>query len=441
MTDFAMDGRPPYAFTPTVPGHPSQSPGAPLLPLSTSGDGMRLFAVAFVNMLLVLATLGIYRFWWRARLRRWLWSSIRIGNDSLVYTGSGWEMFRGFLIAVCILAVLLLMVQLGLTFLGMSFFNGHPAALQLSILGVAPFLAYAQYKGRAYVLSRTAWRGIRFGMDRGVAGYILRFVMFWLITILTLGLLLPLQQFQLERYLVDRTYFGDRRFRQTGTWLGLMRPWLLVWALMIVPAVLFALSFLPAAAAAIGPAGVTALQMIVPPIWVFGIFVAPFLYSARSFSYLHSHKTIGAGVQLQAGLSARSIIAVYLRYLAILGLVSVALAVIVLTLLSAALPDIADLRSALHELRATGRLDDLRIGALTGSSTMPFLAIPLLVAVLIAAFSALTTATYTLPMLRRSVRAITICYPAELFHATQRMREARSQADGFADALDVDLGL
>lgn len=48
------------------------------------------------NYFLTLITIGIYRFWAATRLRRYLWSNIRIGGDGLEYTGTGRELFLGF---------------------------------------------------------------------------------------------------------------------------------------------------------------------------------------------------------------------------------------------------------------------------------------------------------------------------------------------------------
>src|SRR5215467_7699377 len=58
------------------------------------------------NFFLTLVTIGIYRFWAATRLRRYLWSNIRIGGDGLEYTGTGRELFLGFLVALAVLAPL-----------------------------------------------------------------------------------------------------------------------------------------------------------------------------------------------------------------------------------------------------------------------------------------------------------------------------------------------
>ena len=65
-------------------------------------------------------TLGIYQFWTRARLRRYIWSSILPGGDYFEYTGTGLEKFLGFLIALVVLAVYLGLLQVAFSFVGFN---------------------------------------------------------------------------------------------------------------------------------------------------------------------------------------------------------------------------------------------------------------------------------------------------------------------------------
>jgi len=84
-----------------------------------------------------------------------------------------------------------------------------------------PIIFFARYRARRYILSRSTWLGIRFGMDPGAWGYAWRACMYWLLTVLTLGLFWPLKTFQLEKYLTDRSWYGNARFVQHGSGFGL----------------------------------------------------------------------------------------------------------------------------------------------------------------------------------------------------------------------------
>ena len=70
-----------------------------------------LYKIFIVNVLLGLVTLGIYRFWGKTRMRRYLWSHLGYDGDRFEYTGTGGELFRGFLVVAAVLFV----VGLGMT--------------------------------------------------------------------------------------------------------------------------------------------------------------------------------------------------------------------------------------------------------------------------------------------------------------------------------------
>src|SRR5215475_76852 len=52
---------------------------------------------------LLMVTLGIYRFWLTTDIRRYLWSNTELNGESFEYTGTARELLLGFLIAVAIL--------------------------------------------------------------------------------------------------------------------------------------------------------------------------------------------------------------------------------------------------------------------------------------------------------------------------------------------------
>jgi len=52
---------------------------------------------------LLMFTLGIYRFWLTTDIRRFLWSNTELAGESFEYTGTARELLLGFLIAIAIL--------------------------------------------------------------------------------------------------------------------------------------------------------------------------------------------------------------------------------------------------------------------------------------------------------------------------------------------------
>ena len=57
----------------------------------------------FAARVLLMLTLGIYRFWLTTDIRRFLWSNTELAGESFEYTGTARELLLGFLIAIAIL--------------------------------------------------------------------------------------------------------------------------------------------------------------------------------------------------------------------------------------------------------------------------------------------------------------------------------------------------
>src|ERR687893_2238354 len=83
-------------------------------PFTFVGEWREFLPIAATNLILTLATLGIYRFWAKARERRYLWSRTYFLDDTLEWTGTGKEMFFGFLIVMAVLLPIFLIYDFGL---------------------------------------------------------------------------------------------------------------------------------------------------------------------------------------------------------------------------------------------------------------------------------------------------------------------------------------
>lgn len=190
-----------------------------------AGDRGDLFSLALRTGVLTVLTLGLYRFWQTTRLRRWYWSAVRPGGVALEYTGTPHEKLMGFLVAVLVLAAYLTLVNLAVMFVAIRLSAGVPDLMTYAVgaapVALLPIIFFARYRARRYVLSRSTWLGIRFGMDPGAWGYAWRACMYWLLTVVSLGLFWPLKTFQLEKYLTDRSWYGNARFIQLGSGLTL----------------------------------------------------------------------------------------------------------------------------------------------------------------------------------------------------------------------------
>ena len=205
---------------------PHSGPAAPSGPVRFLDRG-GLFGLLVKNALLTLITFGIYRFWARAALRRYWWGSVVIAGDPLEYTGTGLELFIGFLMFLAIM--LPFGVVYGLTTLLQRSNPGVFALLHLAeALVFFVLIQFVTFRARRYRLSRTLWRGVR-ASQGGSSWQYLRLVIGWtLLSAITLGIAIPWTRIATTRYLMNRTALGDLEARFEGRGLDLLLPWFLV---------------------------------------------------------------------------------------------------------------------------------------------------------------------------------------------------------------------
>lgn len=192
------------------------------------GDRNTVFWMQVRFILLTFLTLGIYRFWAKTKTRRYFWSNAEIAGDRLEYLGTAKELLIGFLIA---LAVLIPVYWVLATAQTLATASPNQAAL-LSLVGTIVLLLFIQvalYRLWRYRLTRTAWRGIRFGMDGSTAKFVVLSALYFLLAALTLGLAVPWMRVALARYRINNARFGDRYFQCDATGGMLFLPWLVVY--------------------------------------------------------------------------------------------------------------------------------------------------------------------------------------------------------------------
>jgi uncharacterized membrane protein YjgN (DUF898 family) len=194
-------------------GEGSPAPAGWRYHMAFHGTGGGLFGLILKNVLLTLLTLGVYAAWATTARRKYVWQNVEFHGQRLVYHGTGRELFSGYLklIAgyVVFLAVPALLRRVSPT-LGMIV----QMAMVVGLLGLVPF---AVYWSRAYLLSRTTWRGIRFSMEPGAGPFARTFLVGYVLTILTLGLYGPVWLNRLRKVSIERSRFGSRAFRYDGS--------------------------------------------------------------------------------------------------------------------------------------------------------------------------------------------------------------------------------
>ncbi len=129
------------------------------LPVTWTGNPWSLTGLSFLNFFLSIVTLGIYGFWGRTEVRKRIWSSVRLAGEPLEYTGTGKELFLGFLFVIGVVFLPLVLLSAGAEFTANKAVAG---AIRVAVFAIFIYLGFvALYRARRYRLSRTNWRGIR----------------------------------------------------------------------------------------------------------------------------------------------------------------------------------------------------------------------------------------------------------------------------------------
>src|SRR6187397_2540116 len=134
------------------------TPAAPINGARFTGNERAFWRLLIRGAVLLLVTLGIYRFWLATDVRRSLWNHTEIAGDYLEYIGTARELLLGFLIAIALLVPV--NIVLFLTTLSSGLLGQIAGALTLVVLGLLG--QFAVYRARRYRLTRTLYRGIRF---------------------------------------------------------------------------------------------------------------------------------------------------------------------------------------------------------------------------------------------------------------------------------------
>ena len=169
--------------------------------------------IAFTNLLLMIVTLGIYRFWATTRTRRYLWSQTHFIDETLEWTGTGKELLVGFLLVLLLFGVPFLFLQFGAQALALQGHAGIAGLLGTAAFFLILYLAgVARFRALRYRLSRTWWHGIRGGSDNGGFGYGWSWLWKSSVAVIPAWLLVPWSMTSLWNERWSRMSFGSQGF-------------------------------------------------------------------------------------------------------------------------------------------------------------------------------------------------------------------------------------
>jgi uncharacterized membrane protein YjgN (DUF898 family) len=214
--------------------------------LKYDGKLGELYAIFIKNLLLQIVTLGIYRFWATTNTRRYVWSRMQFQGERFEYTGTGGELFKGFLLAIAVFFGAAIGAVILSVILGKLTHSAFLSALPIVALYVFAVLAAAGafYSAQRYRLSRTVWCGIRGGMSGSALVYGAFVLLYAVLMIVTLGQMVPWVTMRLAERRINASSFGSETFRFQGRARELYGPFVATFAGIVAMVVVLGLAFM-----------------------------------------------------------------------------------------------------------------------------------------------------------------------------------------------------
>jgi uncharacterized membrane protein YjgN (DUF898 family) len=179
--------------------------------LGFHGKGNEYFGIIITNWFFTVITLGIYYPWARANSRKYIYSQTSLNNDRFTFNGTGKEMFIGMLKLFGILIAIYALFALFHFVFHMPALGG--LVLYLTMFLIMPLAIHGSFR---YRMSRSTWRGIRFGYRGNRKELIINFIKWFFLTIITIGIYGSWMAINLKKYVFGHIRFGNVECKYSG---------------------------------------------------------------------------------------------------------------------------------------------------------------------------------------------------------------------------------
>ena len=183
------------------------------------GSAKEYFGIWITNILLNVATIGIFSAWAKVRRLRYFYNKTKVSGSSFSFHATGWQIFKGRLVALIVVILFAILPSI------FALFN---LIIPLIILLALPWLLNSSLRFKARMVS---YRNIRFNWHGNYWKTFLYFVLGPIISFISLGFLQPLfTRYYYTYYANNHSYGTSRFFADTSVknfYLGSIRSGLL----------------------------------------------------------------------------------------------------------------------------------------------------------------------------------------------------------------------
>ena len=178
------------------------------------GEGSEYAIIYFKNLFLTIFSLGLYYPWAKVEKLKYHYQSAEFDNSRFNFSGTGKEVFKGFIKLYIILITLYGLLILGTltdnNTLTLSFFF----IFYLTIFLLIPFAIHGTARYRS---SRSSWKGIYFKYIGDRKKLFNIYIKGFLLTIITFGIYGAWFSVDVRKYILGNLKFGNLSFNFKGT--------------------------------------------------------------------------------------------------------------------------------------------------------------------------------------------------------------------------------
>lgn len=183
-----------------------------------------------VNMLLTLATLGIYGAWAKVRNNQYLYGHTSIEDNRLQYLATPKQILLGRLLALGVFLI----------FVGVSMVE--PMAAGIMYLALIPLSPWLIVQGLKFTYRNTAYRNVRFDFKGDYMGALYHFIVLPLVAAVTLYLALPWVIKKIHQFMFGNCEYGGEKLQLNTSTGQYYKAALVVFLVSIVAFILIASS-------------------------------------------------------------------------------------------------------------------------------------------------------------------------------------------------------
>lgn len=206
------------------------SGGVRALSFEFRGDGTEYFKIWIVNILLTIATLGIYSAWATVRNNRYFHSNLFLDNNNFRYLGEPLMILKGRVIAVLLLVIYVVLSEV------------MPLAATAMAVALFFMIPYFVNKSLAFRRRMSAYKNIQFRFKSTYGEAFIALYVWPFLGVITLGLLYPLAVLKMNQYIVRNTSYGTVKFEFEATFGDYAKIFLTMVAVALVMTIFSSLS-------------------------------------------------------------------------------------------------------------------------------------------------------------------------------------------------------